>query len=482
MSSNIKKNFIYQLILTLFNVIFPIIIMPYVLRVLGPSNIGLYTFFDSFAYFFLLFGLFGIPTYGFRELGKYRNDSLNQSIVYNELFSIGLITNALSSLLYFIIIVILYHNNSQNITIAIIIGVRLIFNIFSAEWVFQGIEKFSVITTKVIIQRIIFLFLLILLVRDESDLINYILLSVGYLIIDSVSNFILLKFYDIKVSIKKIKINFTLIKKLILILIMSNAYFLFTSFDKLVLGFGNKVEEVAYYRTAEGIINILYQIIITIAFVSVPKLVSLASTDRNEFIIKANNLFKVMLLITIPLCVGTFLLSKEIILIYAGAEYLNSIIVLRIFSVYLFFLVIQGFLSSQILFILNKEVIITIFFISIGIVNVISKAIFVNQINASITISMTLFLQIALTLIMHYYVKHQLKININIITKSLITSLLVSSTFIIVYMILKNLVSSNILLSIMTFSICACIYLIFIYFTNKQLIQETISAIKLRIK
>ena len=43
----VKRNFLYNSVLTLSNYIFPLIVYPYVSRVLGVSNIGICNFVDS---------------------------------------------------------------------------------------------------------------------------------------------------------------------------------------------------------------------------------------------------------------------------------------------------------------------------------------------------------------------------------------------------------------------------------------------------
>ena len=52
---DVKRNFVYNGILTLSNYIFPLIVYPYVSRVLGVSNIGICNFVDSIVHWFILF-------------------------------------------------------------------------------------------------------------------------------------------------------------------------------------------------------------------------------------------------------------------------------------------------------------------------------------------------------------------------------------------------------------------------------------------
>lgn len=53
--ANLKKNFIYNSLLTLSGYIFPLLTFPYVTRVLGVHNIGIVNFAFSVIDYFILF-------------------------------------------------------------------------------------------------------------------------------------------------------------------------------------------------------------------------------------------------------------------------------------------------------------------------------------------------------------------------------------------------------------------------------------------
>ena len=55
-NKSIKKNFIYNLSYQILTVILPIITTPYVSRVLGAYNVGIYGYALSISAYFILFG------------------------------------------------------------------------------------------------------------------------------------------------------------------------------------------------------------------------------------------------------------------------------------------------------------------------------------------------------------------------------------------------------------------------------------------
>ena len=74
MSKSISKNIIFKFLLNIFNVVVPIIIGPYVLRVLGPDLMGTINFSQTIYGYFFIFAGFGVYQYGLREISRVRDD------------------------------------------------------------------------------------------------------------------------------------------------------------------------------------------------------------------------------------------------------------------------------------------------------------------------------------------------------------------------------------------------------------------------
>ena len=93
---SVKKNYIYNVIYQVFLVIVPLVVTPYISRVLSPEGIGQYSYTYSLITYFTIFGALGFGYYAQREIAKYQNDKYMQSKVFWEvnicrLLSVGLI-------------------------------------------------------------------------------------------------------------------------------------------------------------------------------------------------------------------------------------------------------------------------------------------------------------------------------------------------------------------------------------------------------
>jgi len=99
---SLKKNFLYNSLLKVSNIIFPIITFPYVARILLAEGIGKVEFSLSVIQYFILLSQAGIPTYAVRECAKYRNNKDKLSKTVQEILLINFPLIVLSYIILFI--------------------------------------------------------------------------------------------------------------------------------------------------------------------------------------------------------------------------------------------------------------------------------------------------------------------------------------------------------------------------------------------
>ena len=128
---SIKKNYIYNVLYQALLVIIPLITIPYLSRILGPSGIGTISFSESIVSYFVLFANLGINIYGQREISYTQDDKKRRSITFYNVF----ITKLIVSLTVLIIYAICYFTILYNI-IYLILSVQIISVIFDITWFF----------------------------------------------------------------------------------------------------------------------------------------------------------------------------------------------------------------------------------------------------------------------------------------------------------------------------------------------------------
>ena len=97
---SITKNYLYNVSYKILTLITPLITTPYIARVLGVDNVGIYNYTYSIISYFVLFGVLGSTIYAQREIAYVQNDKEKTNLVFWELFFIRLITVGTSILIF----------------------------------------------------------------------------------------------------------------------------------------------------------------------------------------------------------------------------------------------------------------------------------------------------------------------------------------------------------------------------------------------
>ena len=103
---SITSNGIYAVAAKVFSMIVPIIVMPYILRVLGSESYGKVAYVQSLIAYFSLIATIGLSDLSLRECSIVRNDKLLFEKKVSQVFTISLFTTAISLLLYILYVII----------------------------------------------------------------------------------------------------------------------------------------------------------------------------------------------------------------------------------------------------------------------------------------------------------------------------------------------------------------------------------------
>ena len=199
----LKKNIGFNLILTFANYLIPLIVYPYISRVLEVDNIGLCNFIDNIINYFILFSMAGISSYGVREIARCKDNPQKLSNVFSSLMTLNIILTgiALIALTLSTAYISELRENRQFIAIG---SIKIIFNIFLIEWFYQGLENFKFITIRTLIIKTAYICGVFLFIKEKSDVLIYFGLLTLTTVLNSIINFTYSrKFVKITLSLKK---------------------------------------------------------------------------------------------------------------------------------------------------------------------------------------------------------------------------------------------------------------------------------------
>ena len=459
-----RKNIVYNILLSFTNILFPLISFPYAARVLGPVGIGEVQFVMSFAQYFSIFAAIGIPIYGVRAIAKIRDDASKLSSTFLSLSTLFFIASAVVSCLYFLIVLFHpYFSNNQHYYI--IAGILVFLSFSYTDWYYSGIEAFHKITIRSIVVKSISLALLYTFVKNSTDIYNYLWISIFSILGNQVYNF--LDIY-LQLAIKRPVLSFSEhIKPLLLIFGATIASSIYTLWDTIILYFLTSPEVVGYYTVSTKLTKLIIPVITAIGGALIP---SITYYYNNQQIEKAKSFLRSSLdatiFITIPVAVGLMTLAPELIDTFAGNEFAPSVLTMQIMSVLPIVIGFGHLLSFQWLipFGKNKAVFIAMIIgLAVSMVsNLVLIPLYLDK-GAAISAVIT---ECVVCVAYYYYLRSESSISINkrLFTQTIFSSLL----FIPIILLVRLTTDNNIVICILSIFTCVTCYSLLQFFVFKN--------------
>ena len=341
--------------LQLSNYLFPLITLPYIVRILGPEKYGLINFAAAFIGY-----LVTISDYGF-NLSATKEVSVNRSNfdVISNIFSSVIYTKIFLGLLSLVIMIIVvnyfdFFNKYEElyfITFGIVIG-----NILFPQWFFQGIEKMRYITIINFLVRFGGTIAIFVLIKTQGDFLllaginSCVQILVGLIgLIFVIKRFNLKFFFPNVVMIRKqLKNGFDLFKSTI-------AINLYTNSNIFILGLLTNEQVVGYYSAADKIRIAAQGILGPISQSIFPHVSYLVKESKEKFIRFNRKLLKLQGLLAFMISLLIFLLAGQIGNILLGKEFTESVNVLRILAWLPFVISISNVYGIQTMLPMNFE-------------------------------------------------------------------------------------------------------------------------------
>lgn len=475
------KNTIYKSMLSLVNIVVPIIIGPYIMRLLDVELYGTYNRVYAEFQMFLAFASFGVYTFGVREISKIRNDKEKISKLFSNLFLISLISNILIILMY--IAYSIFTSSGIATTIYLIMSIQIVANIFYVEFVNEALENYKFITTKSIIVKIIYFASILLFIRNKDDVILYAIIVSLTNFLNNIVSFIYAK-SKIKFNFKDIKFK-KYLKPLLAVLIITNLDLLYSQLDRVMLGkYVNDVAVTLYY-VPYYVVSTLVAIPYSIINVSIPRLSYILKNEGKEkYVEKLNNSISSLMFVIVPMCLGIFVVAKEVIYIYAGDKYMTAVIPLMIACITRIFISLESVMNNLVMYPNDLENRILKVSLCCGLLNLTMNYILVylKLLTPATALITTGFAEIIIVLCHYIYARKNMKLNIEIISKRNTIYFILGLLFIPISLIIRSLNLGFITTLTLIIMTCSIMYFIVLYIKKDNNLLFILDKLKRKLK
>lgn len=353
MSKSLKKNFIFNILLTVSNTLIPVLTFPYVSRVLNPQGLGMANYANSVVSYLVFLACFGVNTYGLKEGAKYRNSAEKMNKFFQEMICINIVTTGLAILL--LVIIGLIPINKSYTLLLVIYGLQIFSSTFSMSWYVAAIEEFEYVTIRSMIIQTLCMLLTFVLIKDASD-------YYAYAIISSLSSFFTMiinitfvrkkmgKLVHDKLEIKRH------IKPMAQVFGGSLSNIIYSNSDLTMLGIMVGDYHVGVYAVSVKIVRLMITLVSSLSTVILPRNSFYKNNNMiNEYYSLLKRGLDFLLMIALPSAAGISILSDEVILLFAGNQYLDAVINLRILAFNILISSFSAYILHQIVLTNNME-------------------------------------------------------------------------------------------------------------------------------
>jgi len=330
------------------NYLIPMLIIPYIVRVLGVDVFGKITYAQNIITYFTLLINFGFEYSATREIAVNKG---NKPVITQIFWSV-LKQKAILLLLSLVGLVILYFSFSRvnsDFTLYFFVFLMNVGVVLFPTWFFQGMEEMGKMAIFNVLIKGLGLILTVLFVKKVSDYLLYPLLtSLAYIVFGIGALAYVIKHFDINYITSEKIIDKKLFGKSYPIFLNNLFVSGYTIANMTMLGFYVSDKELGYYSGAFKIIMAILMLTCTPINMAIYPTISRKFSESKQIGIAY---FKSSLLsltvISILISFATFIASPILVRLLLGPEFGASLNLLRIFSILPFFVIMASLFTIQ---------------------------------------------------------------------------------------------------------------------------------------
>ena len=339
----VLENFASLSTLQCINFLLPLLVFPYLIRIIGPEKFGLIAFAQALIQYFMIFTDYGFSLTATRKISLCR-ESRQASTIFSTVMTVKFVLAAASYLILLILINVVPKFKSDWLLYLFSFG-AVIGNTLFPVWLFQGTEKMKYITIINIIGGIIYAFSIFIFVRAPDDYILVPLLNSLFFIITGIFGFyVAFKEFDLEFvfqSYHDIKQELKTGWSIFISIVAINTY---TTTRIFAVGLLTNNTITGYYSIAEKITGIVQTFPLTALSQAIfPRLSIIFSKNKRKalgLMHKVQHSTTLVYLLVIP---TVFFISPLIVRLVCGSNFPEVTISLRMLLLSVFFISANAF-------------------------------------------------------------------------------------------------------------------------------------------
>jgi len=353
--NNLISNFSALTLMQMIQYLAPLIVLPYLVRVIGPAKFGIISLAQAIAYYFALLPDLGMNLYAPREVALIKRDRQEIASFVGGVLVLKASMLALVLIAYGVMIFLVPQFNAE-IWVFLFSAGYIIGESFIPVWFFQGIEKMGYITIGVFVIRLLSLVSIFIFITSETDYI-YVPLINGSALVAGVLFMYALMFFREGVRVRcPIGRNLRKTLREAMPLFASNLVNnLYTGMNVIVLGLFTSNTVVGYYAAAERLVKVGMGLITQLSNVFYPHVSRMLNVSLEEGVASMRTGFSSGMTMLVPASIFTIFYAGPIVQYMLGTDFLGSVPSLKILGTLFIVAGLGNILGMQVLLPLGER-------------------------------------------------------------------------------------------------------------------------------
>jgi len=373
--STVARNAASLYLIQFANYIVPLIMIPYLVRVLGPAGYGAVAFGQGLINYFMLFVEYGFDWSATRKISVHRNDPQ----VVNATALCVWAAKGLLALTGFGVLLALagiIPRLSEEFLFLLILYGLVWGNVLFPTWLFQGMERMVAISLINLGMKLGVLIGIFTLIRKPEHYLLYAgLMSFGAILSGMTGMIVAFRMFRLRFDRITWSGVWETLKEGWVIFLSRASISLYTAGNAFILGMLTNNTVVGYYSAAEKIVKSILGLLDPIAQAAYPRFSKMAAESSEALTLLARRMMPIMASIGVILTTITFVTAPFLVDLLLGPSFVPSVSVVRILSFTIINISLATIWSTWLLIGAGREKVAAVILFAAGLVNLFSALI-----------------------------------------------------------------------------------------------------------
>lgn len=354
--STLFKNMSSLVLIQIANFIIPLLIVPYISRIIGLENYGKLEYARTFVLYFTILIDYGFNLTATRAISTQRDNPKKINEIISNIFVAKFLLFLIATVIFWLLLQFDDTLNQKSFLLWVTYLINFGFLLFPL-WFFQGMEKLATIAYINFAIKLIVVSGVIFFIKERSDYWIYnLFLSFAQVAIGIVSVYILYAKFGIRFKIPEFKNVLNQFKNGFNVFVTTILVSFFVNYAFILLQkFGTDAEVGAYSTANKLVMTVQVLILLPFSQAFFPFITKTAKEDINLFKNHIKKASIAVAVITFVIGLITFIFAELIIRIIFGEDFLFATQTLKILAFLPVFTILNNLFSYQGLLSLNQD-------------------------------------------------------------------------------------------------------------------------------